>query len=330
MIRVGILGTGFGAKVHLPAFQMDARCKVVAAYGRNPSKLREAFQDPSIRLHSSWEEILASPEVDAVAIALPPFLQAEVLAQLPKYKKHVLAEKPIGLGSDKTKKLAEALDKLKIVHSVDFEFPLLPAWQGLYGKLAEISPVQHLKLNWHVRTTSNAVPNSWKPDAKQGGGTLANLACHSLHSVEWIMGKAQQLTASLGENEMQVDVIMEFEGHRKAVVSVSMNTMFGNGHRVEVFGDKGALTLENTGADYMNGFVLKIKNQTGEKIETFPASSTFADGRVVAVNRIVKRFLDAIEGMNSDYRPDLFEGARNERLLEACRESHRSGERVKI
>jgi len=327
MIRVGILGTGFGVKVHLPAFGLDSRAKVIAIYGRDRQKTNQIAKEKNLKAAHDWKAILKNPEVDAVSIALPPTVQAQILPEVLKAKKHAFIEKPVGMDSGQTLKLAQGFEKNEIKTAMDFEFPYLPAWQSMYQKLAELEGIQHVKLNWHVKTTAFSTPNSWKANLALGGGSLNNLACHSLHYIEWIMGQATAVTAHLGHDEMLTDIILEFPQNRKAVLSVSMNTNFGNGHRLEIFGNKGSLTLENTGADYMNGFTLKVKSASGEKTETFPDPTGFSDGRVVAVNRVVKKFLDSIES-NQNVGPNLFDGARNQFLMEASRKSSQTGQRV--
>lgn len=326
MIRIGILGTGFGARVLLPAFKLDPRVGVTAIYGRNPATLNTIATQNKLEAFADWRELINSPNIDAVAIALPPPVQAQVLKEI---KKHVFAEKPVGLGSKATKEIATNFDENKIIHALDFEFPFLPAWQDFFLKQLDIGEVQHLKLNWHVKTTAYKTPSTWKINLAQGGGVLANLACHSLHYTEWIMGESNAVTATLSEDEAQIDVIMEFANQRKATLSVSMDTEFGNGHRLELFATKGALTLDNPTTDYMNGFTLKTKNSLGEKTETYPAEEEFQDGRIVAVNRVIKRFLDGIESGKSDW-PNLHDGARNELLIEACRKSHSTGQKIKL
>ncbi len=73
MLRVGIVGLGFGATVVCPAFRSDSRCQVIGLASRHPEKTREAAGRLSVpRAFESWTALVNDPEVDAIAIAVPP------------------------------------------------------------------------------------------------------------------------------------------------------------------------------------------------------------------------------------------------------------------
>ncbi|NJK59307.1 MAG: Gfo/Idh/MocA family oxidoreductase [Oscillatoriales cyanobacterium SM2_1_8] len=73
-MRVGILGTGFGAAVHLPALQSLPGVEVTALWGRDRERTQAIAQGAGVP-HSfggeAWAELL--PLVDVVAVTTPPF-----------------------------------------------------------------------------------------------------------------------------------------------------------------------------------------------------------------------------------------------------------------
>ena len=70
-LRVGIVGAGFGANVHAPAFTLHERFEVVAIAA--PSSAERAARERKIpHAFASTEAMLAGVELDVVAVASPP------------------------------------------------------------------------------------------------------------------------------------------------------------------------------------------------------------------------------------------------------------------
>src|SRR3954452_7432946 len=108
-IRVGVVGTGFGAAVHIPALKKVADFDVVAVCSRHPERAHLAAAQHGIQTAvSDFRELMRDPDVDAVVIATPPFLHHSMVIAALEEGKHVLCEKPMA------KSLAESRDMVKI------------------------------------------------------------------------------------------------------------------------------------------------------------------------------------------------------------------------
>jgi predicted dehydrogenase len=76
-IRWGILGPGSIAKAFLGGIQNSRTGELAAVGTRNPGKAGLAENFPGARIHGSYDELLADPEIDAVYIATPHTSHAE-------------------------------------------------------------------------------------------------------------------------------------------------------------------------------------------------------------------------------------------------------------
>jgi hypothetical protein len=75
-------------------------CEVVAIASRKLAKARAAAEQFGIsNAHGFYEELLADPNVEAVFNPLPNHLHVPWSIQAARAGKHVLCEKPIGLGA---------------------------------------------------------------------------------------------------------------------------------------------------------------------------------------------------------------------------------------
>ena len=81
-LRIGFVGCGRATEdLHVPALRRVARARVTAFADSDPvalARLRRLV--PEARALASYAELVGEPEVDVVAVCVPPFLHAEVAA----------------------------------------------------------------------------------------------------------------------------------------------------------------------------------------------------------------------------------------------------------
>ena len=74
-IRVGVIGTGFGASLHLSALRENPDFQTSAICSRRPERARAAALDHGIPTHlADYRELVRDREIDAVIVASPPHL----------------------------------------------------------------------------------------------------------------------------------------------------------------------------------------------------------------------------------------------------------------
>jgi predicted dehydrogenase len=99
--RIGCIGAGFIMRdCHLVAYR-QAGFNPVAIASRNPANAKAAADRHQIpRVHATWQELLADPEVEVLDVAVPPDQQAAILRAAAKQGSHikgVLAQKPLAM-----------------------------------------------------------------------------------------------------------------------------------------------------------------------------------------------------------------------------------------
>ena len=109
MIKIGIIGCGNISKFHIPALQ-KVGFSIVGISGRDgsDSKLKKFSKDNNLidsKIFSSSLELIHSNIWDALLICCPTENSFEYLNIASKYKKPILAEKPISFQSNKLSSL---------------------------------------------------------------------------------------------------------------------------------------------------------------------------------------------------------------------------------
>ncbi|HEV2655369.1 MAG TPA: Gfo/Idh/MocA family oxidoreductase, partial [Ktedonobacteraceae bacterium] len=112
-LRIGVLGA---ARIVPSALLSPARqvpeASVVTLGARDTRKAQEFARKHQIpRVATSYDDVLADPEVDAVYIPLPNNLHARWTLQALKAGKHVLCEKPFAANADEAEEMARAAEQ---------------------------------------------------------------------------------------------------------------------------------------------------------------------------------------------------------------------------
>ena len=82
-LNIGVIGLRFGADVHVPAFRNDSRCEVSAIAGRDLARVADVARRLGVpRPFDDWRALVDSPDVDAVAIAVPPAAQPPIIVPI--------------------------------------------------------------------------------------------------------------------------------------------------------------------------------------------------------------------------------------------------------
>src|SRR4051812_26678622 len=124
VVRVGVVGTGFGSRVQIPGFlKLDGvEVAAVMSSGR-PENARQVAADYKIKqVCITFEEMLQVPGLDAISIVTPPYQHHALTLQAFAAGKHVLCEKPLATSLEEARQMLEAARRSGLVGMVDHEF----------------------------------------------------------------------------------------------------------------------------------------------------------------------------------------------------------------
>ena len=107
--RIGVVGCGGIVRgAHLPAYKA-AGFPVTGIWNRTADTARAAAAVFGIpRVFETWEELVASPDIDVVDIALPPHLHPAIAIAAVQHGKHVMVQKPMATRYTDALRIVEA------------------------------------------------------------------------------------------------------------------------------------------------------------------------------------------------------------------------------
>jgi predicted dehydrogenase len=192
-VRFGIIGAGLMGREFASAaarwchfLDLDVRPELVAVCNRSPGPLGWFKQHfPSIQQFTNdYRALLANPAVEAVYIAVPHHLHAELYCAAIEAGKHLMGEKPFGIDLPANQRIMACLDRHPEVFArCAAQFAFFPAVQRI-GELIErgaIGRVIEVSTGFlHSSDLDPRKPINWKRMIDLNGeyGCLGDLGMH--------------------------------------------------------------------------------------------------------------------------------------------------------
>ncbi|HTE41449.1 MAG TPA: Gfo/Idh/MocA family oxidoreductase, partial [Steroidobacteraceae bacterium] len=187
-MRHAIVGAGFGADAHLPAFSAVPGVQVVGLADSGSGRAKQRARG-AVACFSHWAQMLDEARPDTLSIAVPPLAQTEIALAALARGIHVLCEKPVGRGVSEAQQICEAARRASLVAAVTFQFRFEPGLQSLQREFRDgrIGGLRRLDFSWITAGRADSTrPWSWQHDASQGGGVLTAFMPHVADLIAWL------------------------------------------------------------------------------------------------------------------------------------------------
>jgi len=253
MIRVGIVGSGFWARmVHIPAFQHIAGYEVIAVVAGRPERAKSVADEFGIQKHyANYEQLIRDRDIDVVDVCAPNALHAEVTLAALNHGKHVICIKPLATNlADAQRMVDEARKRDRSIYYAE-NVRFIPALTrlkemvdaGTYGSIFRVKACQGI----------GKLHADWFQDpAQSGGGCIIDMAVHGLSFLQWFAGesRAVRVVAEAGtfvhrQNVEDTSVILvRFDSGIIGQTEDGWSLVGGFDSRFEVFGTKGHAMID--------------------------------------------------------------------------------------
>jgi predicted dehydrogenase len=110
MVRVGVLGTGFG-KSHAELYKKIDGFEIVSIFGRNKDTLKAIGEELSIETTSNIDDVVNNPDIDMLDICLPTELHSKWAIEGLKNGKHIFCETPVTYNVNEANEIKQASQK---------------------------------------------------------------------------------------------------------------------------------------------------------------------------------------------------------------------------
>ncbi len=286
-IRLGFVGANvnstWSSQSHYPALLASPDVELTAVCTSRAESAEEARQAFGAKLaFHDFREMVASPEIDAVAVVVRVPLHYEPTKAAIEAGKHVYTEWPLGRTTAEAEELAALARAKGVQTAVGLQSRVSPAL--LYLKeLIDEGYVGEV-LSCHVTTMRDGTlerPSSrtWNLDASQGANTLTIANGHVIDALRFVLGEFTRVACMVTTQVQKMyetdtkrfvdvsspdNVRVSGQLERGAAVSVHVGAVpwAGSGFRMEIFGREG--TLITTGSvSSQRGEMLRVQGAKG-------------------------------------------------------------------
>jgi predicted dehydrogenase len=189
-IKWGVLGASKFAREHMaPAIHAAKGAEFYALATSSPDKA-VGFAEfcPGVKVHPTYDALLADPEVEAVYIPLPNHLHVEWTLKALAAGKHVLTEKPIAMQASEIDTLIAARDASGKLAAEAYMIVFHPQWQRAKALVEQgaIGRVLHVDaaFSYDNRADTGNIRN--RPET--GGGGVRDIGVYTYGSVRFVTG----------------------------------------------------------------------------------------------------------------------------------------------
>ncbi len=237
-MRFGLLGTGFWAeKVHAAALAEHPDAELVGVWGRDLAKAKAVGAEFDVPGYGDVDALLA--DVDAVAVALPPDVQAPLAVRAAEAGKHLLLEKPIALDVPAADRIVDAVRTSGVASVVFFTLRFQPATSTWLAQAARTTLAGGAG-SWLGSLAGSPFDNSpWRKEH----GALWDLGPHALSLLVPALGPVVAVQAGAGLKDTVHLVLTHASGAASTVSLSSTVAPMSGGTEFFLHGDAGRLVL---------------------------------------------------------------------------------------
>lgn len=342
MIRVGVVGYGFGARsFHCYLVNRVPEMRVTAVVSPSEQRRGQAAAELGVKTYATVGEMLAGSELDLVVVSTPHDTHTSIVLEALNAGVPVVVDKAMALTTAEADRMIDAARAKNVMFSVfqnrRWDWDFLTVKQAVDGGLVGAPTLVESAIMRY------SPPKGWRSKNEAGGGILYDWGAHLVdQALVLVPDKVESVTCDIqyrgwgSEIGSYARILLRFANEILFSIEIS-NLSMASKPRFFVVGEKGSLV--KTGFDPQEHAMLAgdIDAAVEDSRDRAVLYSDLAGIRGETV-------LDTIHGNWTDYYRNIAdalmgraepvvkpeESRRGVRILEAALESARDGKSVKV
>jgi len=264
-IATAMIGTGNRGSYVMKGVMEQPEAQVAALCDIKPDRLDAAASiaaKHNPKTYKDWREVIDRKDIEAVYIATPPYLHAEMAVAALQAGKHVYCEKPIGVTAPQVRDVVRAAKKSNKVFMAGQQLRSHKQLGEAVGKIraGEIGDVLMVKAQRHAAADlpHDGSSSDWYFNVAKSGGYLIEQSVHNLDVCNWAIGAHPTRACGFGSTVLYKNdppgrdifdcSILTYDYPNGVKMSFTQNVfhprgMPAGGQYVFVYGSKGAVDL---------------------------------------------------------------------------------------
>eukprot|EP00163_Fabomonas_tropica_P018950 TRINITY_DN33358_c0_g1_i1.p1 TRINITY_DN33358_c0_g1~~TRINITY_DN33358_c0_g1_i1.p1 ORF type:complete len:366 (+),score=94.92 TRINITY_DN33358_c0_g1_i1:52-1098(+) len=199
-VRIGVLGASWiapmavikPAKTDLLKDVVAITCVAARDIGR-AEKFAAKYEIPTV--HSTYEDVLNDPNVDAVYIALPNALHCEWTLRSLRAGKHVLVEKPSANNAEQALQMSECAGSKRLVLMEAFHYRYHPMAKRIKEIIdsGDLGQIEHVDVKMCIPVVSG---KDIRYNYDLGGGAMMDTGSYCVNFLRYILGEEPEVVSA--------------------------------------------------------------------------------------------------------------------------------------
>ncbi|SFS88352.1 Gfo/Idh/MocA family protein [Paenibacillus sp. BC26] len=201
MIRFGVIGTNWITDHFIEAARVAEGFSLTAVYSRTEERAAAYAAKHNIPFtFTDAAEMAASSELDAVYIASPTSLHAELAIMFMSKGKHVLCEKPAASNTRELQQMVDAAKQYDVVFMEAMKSTQMPGFAAIMENLPKLGKVRRYFASYCQYSSrydaykAGQVLNAFKPEFSNGA--LMDLGVYCIYPLVVLFGQPDEIRAS--------------------------------------------------------------------------------------------------------------------------------------
>ena len=266
MTRWGILSTARIAERIVEGARLSQDAQIVAVGSRDLTRAQAYASEHGIpRVHGSYEDLLADPEVDAVYIPLPNSMHVPWAVRALEAGKHVLCEKPLSRTPARVDEAFDAAERAGRVLMEAFMWRFHPQTDELVrvvrsGAIGDVRVVRTAFGFGGIGGTENV-----RLQTALGGGALMDVGCYCVSALRLLCGEptrvsGEQVLGGDGGIDIRFAGTLRFDGDVLGTFDCGMDVH--RRHSIEVVGSEGTILVPSPWQTPNGAEILVVREDT--------------------------------------------------------------------
>jgi myo-inositol 2-dehydrogenase/D-chiro-inositol 1-dehydrogenase len=254
-VKLALVGVGRMGEIHASnAMGLKGKALVVAIVDSVIEKAEAVAKlVGDAKVYESVDRMLVAVDVDAAIVSVPNNIQLSIVEQLVDNGIHILCEKPVGLIPEHLEELALKAERKNVQIHAGYNRPFDQGYEKAknFVESGGVGKVTYI----HSQTLDPEPPKGWEADPTKSGGIFFTTCVHDFQTVIYLTGRRVQKVRATGSVYVHDDlrsrgdfddVFVKLWLDNGVVATVRANRFCSYGHdvRVEVYGTRGAIRIE--------------------------------------------------------------------------------------
>jgi myo-inositol 2-dehydrogenase/D-chiro-inositol 1-dehydrogenase len=308
--------------------ELTALCDVDAA------KLKEVADTLAVpRRFTSFEEMIACKEIDAVVLVSPSALHTKQIAAALTAGKHVFSEKPLGVTVAECKEAEKAVEiHPELVFMLGFMRRFDESYQYAYEKIAAGEIGKPVLFRSYSQDPEKFIAGAIA-FAPHSGGQFLDMAVHDIDLARWFTGSEPETVYAIGgcyahpefaasKDGDNVSCLMKFKNDCMVFLFAGRTAPHGYNVETEIIGTKGILRI----ASVPQKNLVEVLDGHGVRKE---CSENFLERFDTAYVNEVQEFVNCIIEKRKP-AVSVYDGTRVSEIAYTCKSAFESGELIRF